>query len=64
MSKESGHFFCTYYSIDENEINITNFIQLVSLQLVDQFSQDKLYWKALNKGYSHIYGMYKSKNKN
>jgi len=63
MSKESGHFFCTYYSIDENEINITNFIQLVSPQLVDQFSQNKLYWKAPNKGYPHTYGMYKSKNK-
>ena len=42
---------------------VTNFIQLVSLQLVDQFSQTKLHWKAPNKGYPHICGMYKSDNK-
>jgi len=35
--------------------SITNFIQLVSLQLVDWFSQTKLQWKALNKSYLHIY---------
>jgi len=43
--------------------NVTNFIQLVSPQPVDQFSQTKLCWKALNEGYMHICGMYKSDNK-
>ena len=42
---------------------VTNFIQLVSPQLVDQFSQTKLYWKAMNKNYLYIYGIYKSNNK-
>ena len=42
---------------------VTNFIQLVSSQPVDQFSQTKLCWKAPNKGYLHICGMYKSDNK-
>jgi len=42
---------------------IINFIQLVSLQLVDQFSQTKLYWKALNEGYLYIYEIYKRNNK-
>ena len=42
---------------------VTNFIQLVSPQLVGQFSQTKLHWEASNKGYLHIYGMYKSNNK-
>ena len=42
---------------------ITNFIQLVSLQPVDQFSQTKLRWKAPNEGYPHMCGMYKSDNK-
>ena len=42
---------------------VTNFIQLVSPQPVDQFSQTKLRWKAPNKGYPHICGMYKSGNK-
>ena len=50
----------TYYERIEH---ITNFIQLVSLQLVDQFSQTKLYCKASNKGYLYIYRMYKSDNK-
>ena len=44
-------------------IIVTNFIQLVSLQLVDQFSQTKLHQKAPNKGYLYIYRMYKSNNK-
>ena len=44
-------------------IIVTNFIQLVSPQLVDQFSQTKLHYKAPNKGYLHICGMYKSNNK-
>jgi len=35
-------------------ISVTNFFQLVSPQLVDQFSQTKLCWKAPNKGYLHI----------
>jgi len=35
----------------------------VFLQLVDQFLQTKLCWKAPNEGYSHICGIYKSNNK-
>ena len=42
---------------------VTNFIQLVSLQPVDQFLQTKLCCKAPNKSYLHIYRMYKSNNK-
>ena len=42
---------------------VTNFIQFVSPQPVDRFSQTKLCWKALNKGYLHIYEIYKSDNK-
>ena len=45
-----------------NLVNVTNFIQLVSPQPVDQFSQNKLHWKAPNEGYLHICGMYKSNN--
>ena len=44
-------------------IGVTNFIQLVSLQPVDRFSQAKLHWKAPNEGYPHICRMYKSNNK-
>ena len=47
----------------ENFPTVTNFIQLVSLQPVDQFSQTKLHCKAPNEGYLHICGMYKSNNK-
>jgi len=42
---------------------VTNFIQLVSPQPVDRFSQTKLFWKAPNEGYLQICGMYKSNNK-
>ena len=42
---------------------VTNFIQLVSSQLVDRFSQTKLRWKAPNEGYLHMCGMHKSDNK-
>ena len=42
---------------------VTNFIQLVSPQPVDRFSQTKLRWEALNESYSHICGMHKSNNK-
>ena len=54
-----------YYKIsyDTNIQNITNFIQLVSPQPVDQFSQTKLHCKAPNKGYLHMCRMYKSDNK-
>ena len=38
-----------------NNPYVINFIQLVSLQPVDQFSQTKLHWKALNEGYMHMY---------
>ena len=41
-------------------IFVTNFIQLISLQLADQFSQTKLHWKAPNESYLYIYKMYKS----
>ena len=51
----------SYFSIYHP--TITNFIQLVSLQPVDRFSQTKLHWKALNEGYLHICGIYKSDNK-
>ena len=44
-------------------IFVTNFIQLVSPLVVDQFLQIKLHWEASNKGYPHICGMYKSDNK-
>ena len=44
-------------------VSVTNFIQLIFSQLVDQFSQTKLYWKAPNEGYLHIYVMYKINNK-
>ena len=44
-------------------LTVTNFIQLVSPQPVDRFSQTKLRWKAPNEGYPHICGMYKSDNK-
>ena len=47
----------------EDNISVTNFIQLVPPQPVDRFSQTKLLWKAPNKGYPHICGMYKSNNK-
>ena len=43
--------------------SVTNFIQLVSPQPVDRFSQTKLHWKAPNEGYLHICGRYKSGNK-
>ena len=42
---------------------VTKFIQLVSLQLVDWFSQTKLCWKAQNESYLYICRMYKSNNK-
>ena len=42
---------------------VTNFIQLVSLQPVDRFSQTKLHYKAPNEGYLHICEIYKSNNK-
>ena len=46
-----------------SDVNITNFIQLISSQLVDWFLQTKLHWKAPNEGYLYIYGMYKSNNR-
>ena len=42
---------------------VTNFIQLVSPQPVDWFSQTKLHWKAPNEGYPHMCRMHKSDNK-
>ena len=43
--------------------SVTNFIQLVSPQLVDRFSQTKLHCKAPNEDYSHMCRMHKSNNK-
>jgi len=43
--------------------SVTNFIELVSSQPVDWFSQTKLWWKAPNKSYLYICGIYKSNNK-
>jgi len=36
---------------DSQIVSVTNFIQLVSPQPVDRFSQTKLRWKAPNEGY-------------
>ena len=46
-----------------NKKFVANFIQLISLQLVDQSLQTKLCWKAPNEGYLHICRMYKIGNK-
>ena len=58
---------CTCILNNIRELNkvstVTNFIQLVSPQLVDQFSQTKLHWKAPNKNYLYICGIYKRNNK-
>ena len=53
---------CILY-VNPNNMSVTNFIQLVSSQLVDRFSQTKLFWKAPNEGYPHMCGMHKSDNK-
>jgi len=50
-------------SCDCGHVPVTNFIQLVSPQPVNRFSQTKLRWKAPNEGYPHICGMYKCDNK-
>jgi len=49
--------------MDNSSFSVTNFIQLIFPQLVDQFSQTKLHWKTTNEGYPLIYRMYKSNNK-
>ena len=54
---------CHNKNIADYNILVTNFIQLISPQPVDLFSQNKLRWKAPNEGYPHICGMYKSDNK-
>jgi len=51
-----------YHDIGHERRAVTNFIQLVSPQPVDQFSQTKLCWKAPNESYLHICGRYKSDN--
>ena len=51
IDKISNTFRIVYQSL---KITVTNFIQLIFLQLVDQFSQTKLYCKALNEGYLYI----------
>ena len=65
FSSATSNFSCylTFTSILPLNSTITNFIQLVSLQPVDRFSQTKLHWKAPNEGYLHICGRYKSNNK-
>ena len=50
------------FNIRDNSC-VTNFIQLVSPQPLDQFLQTKLCWKAPNERYLHICVMYKSDNK-
>ena len=63
LSKQySFHKWATHWLWYLNLI-VTNFIQLVSPQPVDQFPQNKLYWKAPNVGYLHICGRYKSEYK-
>jgi len=49
--------------LDIRKIYVINFIQLLSLQPVDQFLQTKLHWKALNECYLHICRIYKSNNR-
>jgi len=67
LSISSTKFSVVYHErmeCNNKDVNIvTNFIQLVSPQPVDLFSQTKLHWKAPNEGYPHICGMYKSNNK-
>ena len=55
--------FLTNKRLFKLKVIVTNFIQLVSPQPVDRFSQTKLRWKAPNEGYLHICRMYKSDNK-
>ena len=52
-------FSCLINVIWQLNVNnlVTNFIQLASLQPVNQFSQTLLHWKAPNEGYLTIYGM-------
>ena len=52
-----------FIRVKSKDIVVTNFIQLVSPQPVDQFSQTKLRWKVTNEGYPQICRMYKSDNK-
>ena len=63
MVRNSGLIKTMSLLLQELVLYVTNFIQLVSSQPVDQFSQTKLLCKALNKGYLQICGMYKSDNK-
>ena len=63
VSLRGCYFWTGGLAYDNYIAYIINFIQLVSLQPVDQFSQANLCCKAPNKGYPHIYGMYKSDNK-
>ena len=63
VSKKRLKIEFTIFNSDKKVLDVTNFIQLVSPQPVDQFSQTKLHWKAPNKSYLHICGIYKSNNK-
>ena len=42
------------------KLTVTNFIYLVSSQLVDWFSETKLHYKAPNESYLHIWGCTKA----
>jgi len=63
ISTPVGHIILSTYNRVFTYHIVTNFIQLVSPQPVDWFSQTKLRWKAPNEGYPHICGMSKSNNK-
>ena len=63
VSKKRLKIEFTIFNSDKKVLDVTNFIQLVSPQPVDQFSQTKLHWKAPNEGYLHICRRYKSGNK-
>ena len=52
-----------YQKFQSYNKTVTNFIQLVSPQPVDLFSQNKLHCKAPNECYPHICEIYKSDNK-
>ena len=62
-SNVTSHMLLIWSCQSQLYITVTNFIQLVSPQLVDRFSQTKLHWEAPNEGYLHMCGIHKSDNK-
>ena len=62
-SNITSHMLLIWSCQSQLYITVTNFIQLVSPQLVDQFSQTKLRWEAPNEGYLYMCGIHKSDNK-